>query len=77
MFSTMSSFIGHFHPVFVHLPIGILILACILQLIEKRKPGTDFAQAITTSLLIGMISAVIACITGYFYRTAMIMMNKW
>lgn len=79
----MSSLIGHFHPVFVHLPIGILILACILQVIEKRKPGTDFEQAITTSLLIGMISAIISCITGYFlsrsddYDEQLVSRHQW
>ncbi len=42
------------------------MLAALLQFIEKRKPGTNLEQAITISLLIGMISAVISCITGYF-----------
>lgn len=79
----MSSLIGHFHPVFVHLPIGILILAGILQVIEKKKPGTDFGQAITISLLIGMISAVISCTTGYFlsrsddYDEQLVSQHQW
>lgn len=79
----MSSLIGHFHPVFVHLPIGILLLAFILHVIEKKKPGTDFRQAITISLLVGMISAVISCITGYFlsrsddYDEQLVNQHQW
>ena len=79
----MFSLIGHFHPVFVHLPIGILILAGILQVIEKKKPGTDFGQAINISLFIGMISAVISCITGYFlsrsddYDEQLVSQHQW
>lgn len=79
----MFPLIGHFHPVFVHLPIGMLILAFILQFIEKRKPGTNFEQAITLSLLMGMISAVISCITGYFlsrsddYDQQLVNQHQW
>lgn len=79
----MFSLIGHFHPVFVHLPIGILVLAALLQLIEKRKPETNLEQAITISLLIGMISAVISCITGYFlsrsddYDEQLVSQHQW
>lgn len=79
----MFSLIGHFHPVFVHLPIGMLILAFILQLIEKRKPGANFEQAITISLLMGMVSAVISCITGYFlsrsddYDPQLVSRHQW
>lgn len=61
----MSSFVGHFHPVFVHLPIGILLLAFVLQAIAKKKATADFDKAISISLLIGMLSAVLSCITGY------------
>lgn len=79
----MSSAIGHFHPVFVHLPIGILLLAFLLQVIEKRKPGTDFGPAINVSLFIGMISAILSCITGYFlsrsddYDEQMVNQHQW
>ncbi len=79
----MSSLIGHFHPVFVHLPIGILVLAFIFQLVERRKPGAGLHQAITISLLIGMISAIISCITGYFlsrsddYDEQLVSQHQW
>lgn len=79
----MSSFVGHFHPVFVHLPIGILILAFVLQFIERRKQGTDLTLAINVSLFIGMITAVLSCITGYFlsisddYDEGLVSQHQW
>jgi uncharacterized membrane protein len=75
--------IGHFHPVFVHLPIGILVLACIFQLVERRKPSPGLHHAITIALLIGMISAIISCITGYFlsrsddYDQELVSQHQW
>lgn len=79
----MYSLIGHFHPVFVHLPIGILVLAGILQMAERRKPSPGLHQAITISLLIGMVSAIISCITGYFlsrsddYDQQLVKQHQW
>lgn len=79
----MFSIVGHFHPVFVHLPIGILLLAFILQWLQRRKPQAHYGQAINLSLLVGMISAVISCITGYFlsrsddYDEAMVNQHQW
>jgi uncharacterized membrane protein/mono/diheme cytochrome c family protein len=79
----MSSFIGHFHPVFVHLPIGILLLAFVLQAIAKKKGTTDFDKAISVSLLIGMLSAVLSCITGYIlsrtddYDEQLVSRHQW
>lgn len=79
----MSSFIGHFHPVFVHLPIGILLLAFVLQAIAKKKATADFDKAISISLLIGMLSAVLSCITGYIlsrtddYDEQLVSRHQW
>ncbi|MEO6314152.1 MAG: c-type cytochrome domain-containing protein [Chitinophagaceae bacterium] len=61
----MSEFIGRFHPVLVHLPIGILLVACFFQLLAGRQKYLHLQHAIGTTLFWGMISAVAACITGY------------
>jgi uncharacterized membrane protein/mono/diheme cytochrome c family protein len=61
----MTEFIGHFHPVIVHLPIGILILGIILQWFARKDAGTQFHKAISISFLLGMISAILACISGF------------
>src|ERR1700754_1369271 len=60
----MIRFIGHFHPVIVHLPIGILILGIVLQWVA-RKDAAPFHRAISISFLLGMISALMACLSGF------------
>ncbi len=61
----LGSFIGRFHPILVHLPIGMLVLAFMMALAEKLKKNANYNQAIRFSLLLGSIAAVFAGITGY------------
>ena len=61
---SISEFIGHFHPVLVHLPIGFLLLACLFLWLGKKE-NLYLQPAIGIALFVGMLSAVIACITGY------------
>jgi uncharacterized membrane protein len=58
------SFFGRFHPLFVHLPIGFLILAVILEGIKKWKPGNVYAGAIPLVWFLGALSAIFSVITG-------------
>jgi uncharacterized membrane protein len=62
----MIELIGHFHPVIVHLPIGILIVALLLQWLSRKEKYAAVKQAIPIVLLWGSIAALVACITGYF-----------
>jgi len=62
---SLPDLIGRFHPVLVHLPIGILLLACFFQWLTL-KPRFAFLQpAIPVMLFWGMLGAVGACISGY------------
>lgn len=61
----MLEFFGRFHPVFVHLPIGVLLLACIFILLSLKKQFAALKQSIPLILLLGALSAIISCITGY------------
>jgi len=62
----MIELLGHFHPVLVHLPIGILMVALLLQWLSSRKKYASIKPAVPIVLLWGSITALIACITGYF-----------
>jgi uncharacterized membrane protein len=65
MLLSLPDLIGRFHPVLVHLPIGILLLACFFQWLIL-KPGFAFLQpAIPVMLFWGMLGAVFSCISGY------------
>ena len=61
---TIINFIGHFHPILVHLPIGILLFAIVLQLLSKCEKFDQLANALPFAYLLGAISAVFSCITG-------------
>jgi uncharacterized membrane protein/mono/diheme cytochrome c family protein len=61
----MLQFLGHLHPVLVHLPIGILLLACLFLWQSRKDRYAHLQPAINIILLLGMISAIAACITGY------------
>jgi uncharacterized membrane protein len=62
-------FLGHFHPLLVHLPIGFLILALILEWISTREKYAPLRVAVPISLLAGGIGAILACITGWVLST--------
>ena len=61
---TIINFIGHFHPVLVHLPIGILLFAIVLQLLSKWEKFNQLTNALHLAYLLGAISAVFSCFTG-------------
>lgn len=60
----MIEIIGRFHPLIVHLPIGCLLLAALFEYLYRTKKLQDRAT-IGITLFVGMLSALLACITGY------------
>lgn len=62
----MIELFGHFHPVIVHLPIGILMIALLLQYLSTKEKYKSLLQAVPIVLFWGTVTALIACITGYF-----------
>ena len=61
----MLQFLGHLHPVLVHLPIGILLLGCLFLWQSRKDRYAHLQPAINIILLLGMISAILASITGF------------
>lgn len=57
--------LGRFHPLVVHLPIGVLLLGFLFELASQSKRFKKLKVAVQPTLLVGGLSAVIACITGY------------
>ncbi len=56
--------LGRFHPLLVHLPIGILIFGILLIFLQK-KGSTGLNTAIRLAFLLGGISATLAGISGF------------
>jgi uncharacterized membrane protein len=61
----MISFLGHFHPVLVHLPIGILLLAILFEFLSRREKFASLTSAVELSWLLGGVAAAFSCVTGY------------
>jgi len=60
----ITEFIGHFHPLVVHLPIGILLFAFFLELIQL-KSSTNFSQAILIGTIVGTAFAIVSATMGW------------
>ncbi|CAN5507236.1 ribonuclease inhibitor [soil metagenome] len=56
---------GRFHPLLVHLPIGILLLAFILEWFSYQKKFEGIRPAVGPSLMVGSLSALLSVFTGY------------
>ena len=80
---SLVDFLGNFHPLLVHLPIGVLLLAALFQFLSQKEKYQSLASAVGISLFIGMISAIASCISGYLlsgtgdYDEAMIFNHQW
>ena len=65
--SDIVLFFGRFHPLIVHLPIGFLVLAAIMELLSTfyKKKFEGLSIAISISILCGGFGALASAIIGY------------
>src|SRR6478735_6806603 len=79
----MIEFLGHFHPLLVHLPVGILLMGLLLQWLSRKKKYEVFRQAVPVTLLAGAITGLLSCITGYLlsisddYDESLVSWHMW
>ncbi|MGZ5133754.1 MAG: c-type cytochrome domain-containing protein [Flavitalea sp.] len=69
MLIAITEFIGRLHPLLVHLPIGMLVIACLLQWLSVNKRFQGLQQAVSIILFCGMLTAIASGITGYVLST--------
>ncbi|HEX2534662.1 MAG TPA: c-type cytochrome domain-containing protein [Chitinophagaceae bacterium] len=62
---SLTQLIGRFHPLIVHLPIGILLLALLLQWLSRKEQYALAPGALKVIWGLGILSALLACITGF------------
>lgn len=80
---TIINFIGHFHPILVHLPIGILLFAILLHQLSRWKKFNQLTIALPFAYLLGALSSVFSCLTGLAlanngdYDTTLIFKHQW
>jgi len=74
---------ARFHPLLVHLPIGVLLFAAFLELWKRFRKTNEFDAAIRMALGFGFLAGVAAGTTGYFlseeggYDAQMLWQHKW
>ena len=79
----ISEFIGHFHPLLVHLPIGILLIAALFQLLSGKEKFQSLNVAVGIALFWGVFSAIVSCISGFLlsksddYDESLISKHQW
>ena len=77
------TFIGRLHPLLVHLPIGILLLAIVLEALSARAAYVGLKPAADLSLLVGVWCAVFSCVTGWLlsrsgdYDQGLVVVHQW
>lgn len=74
---------GRLHPLILHMPIGILAFAFLMELLSKREAYKGLRPGIGFAIKIGMISAIFAAISGYVlsleggYDDDLLWQHKW
>ncbi|MEZ4811131.1 MAG: DUF2231 domain-containing protein [Allomuricauda sp.] len=74
---------GNLHPIVVHLPIGILVLAFLMELYYLRHPSKKDNGIIFFVLAIGALSALLSASTGWFlgenggYDETLLSWHRW
>lgn len=63
--NSLVLFLGHFHPLLVHLPIGVLVLLGILELVAGFTRWKDAAQNSRWILGFGCVTSVISTAFGW------------
>jgi len=78
----LTEFFGRLHPLLVHLPIGILLFAFALILLQRFQK-VEVETAISFALVLGSVSAVFACLAGWFlaksgeYDADLVFQHQW
>ncbi len=79
----MLLFLGRWHPLLVHLPIGMLVLSFLFALLGQRKSYTALTPAVAVTLLFGAAAAVLSSISGYLlslnggYDAQTLSLHQW
>jgi len=79
----LLSFLGRLHPVILHLPIGFLLLAFMMEVHARWQKNSTFKPAISFSLFWGMIGSILAASSGYLlslqggYEENLLNNHKW
>jgi uncharacterized membrane protein len=76
-------FLGRFHPLILHVPIGFLTLAFVLEVLSRFNRFRHFQPTVGFVLLLGAVSAFLACVFGLMlaqsggYQEKILSIHQW
>ena len=76
-------FLGPFHAVVLHLPIGFLMMGALLELYSLRRPSEDLKRIVRLVILVGGISGAVAAgfgiaqASGGGYDSKTVELHRW
>lgn len=76
-------FLGRFHPLLLHLPIGFVLLAFVMELWRRWRRREGWEKPIRFALFLSMLSAIVAAALGYClsleggYEAALLGRHQW
>jgi uncharacterized membrane protein len=79
----MTSFIGHLHPLLVHLPIGVLLLAFVLECMARWFQQDQVRPAIRMAIGLGLAAAILSAVSGWLlaeagdYSETVLQRHRW
>jgi uncharacterized membrane protein len=74
---------GRMHPILVHFPIALLLVAALLELLHAVRPGPTQRRAVDLVLHLGAVGAVFAAASGWIYtdyespRNDLVELHRW
>lgn len=81
--SDIIIFFGRFHPLILHLPIGFLVMAFVLEVLSRFQRFRQYKPAVGFTLLLGAGTAVMAAVLGYMlaqaggYNDELLFIHQW
>lgn len=81
--SDFNLFLGKFHPLVVHLPIGFLIIGAIFYFLAKKKDYRFLDSALPTTFFFATISSFLSCLFGWLlakeggYDDNLLFWHRW
>lgn len=81
--SDLTLFIGRFHTLLVHLPIGFLLMAFLMEYLSIMKRFEHLGSSVPFVLILGFLSGLFSVITGLLlsdgggYSMELLNLHKW
>ena len=75
--NTFLFFLGRFHPIILHLPIGALMVLLLMEIINKFRPKLNLDAACKILLWFSVLSIIPTITLGFLWLQVEVMMMSY